>query len=202
MEEQMKLTIFGGSGRTGQLLVRQALDAGHEVTVLARAPEKLAFTDPKLRVLPGDINDTAAVAEAVAGADAVVNLVSGAAGARNVVAAMRASGTRRLLSTIGAGVGDPADQPGLLDRLIGGLIKLLARETWDDALAQAEAVRGSGLDWTLVRVGRLTDKPSAGARAGYLGRAGNSLTRADLADWLLAQLASDAYVGKAPVVSN
>jgi putative NADH-flavin reductase len=197
----MKLTIFGGSGRTGQLLVQKAL-AGHEVTVLARTPEKIALTDPKLRVLPGDINDAAAVAGAVAGADAVINLVSGATGARNVVAAMKAGGPRRLISTIGAGVGDPADKPGLFDRLISFLIKLLARETWDDALAQAEVVRHSGLDWTLVRVGRLTDAPAKGARAGYLGSAGNSLTRADLADWLLAQLTSDAYVGKAPVVSN
>lgn len=198
----MKLTIFGGSGRTGQLLVQKALAAGHEVTVLARAPEKLAFTDAKLRVLPGDINDAAAVAGAVAGADAVINLVSGAAGARNVVAAMQAGGPRRMLSTIGAGVGDPADKPGAADKMISGLIKTLARKTWDDALAQAEVVRRSGLDWTLARVGRLTDGPAAGARAGYLGSAGNSLTRADLADWLLAQLASDAYVGQSPVVSN
>jgi putative NADH-flavin reductase len=202
MEEHMKLTIFGGSGRTGQLLVRKALDAGHEVTVLARTPGKIAFSHPQLRVLPGDINDAAAVAGAVVGADVVINLVSGAAAARNVVAAMQASGPRRLLSTIGAGVGDPADKPGAADKIISGLIKTLARKTWDDALAQAEAVRGSGLDWTLVRVGRLTDGPAAGARAGYLGRAGNSLTRADLADWLLAQLTDDAYVGKAPVVSN
>jgi uncharacterized protein YbjT (DUF2867 family) len=198
----MKLTIFGGSGRTGQLLVRRALEAGHEVTVLARAPGKIAFSDPKLRVLAGDIHDAPAVAGAVAGADAVINLVSGAAAARNVVAAMTAAGPRRLLSTIGAGVGDPADKPGAADRLISGLIKTLARKTWDDALAQAETVRRSGLDWTLVRVGRLTDGPPAGARAGYLGRAGNSLTRADLADWLLAQLTSDAFVGQAPVVSN
>jgi uncharacterized protein YbjT (DUF2867 family) len=202
MEEQMKLTIFGGSGRTGQLLVRKALAAGHEVTVLARTPEKIAFADLKLRVLPGDINDAAAVAGAVAGADAVINLVSGAAAARNVVAAMEAGGPQRLLSTIGAGVGDPADKPGAADKIISGLIKTLARKTWDDGLAQAEAVRRSGLDWTLVRVGRLTDGPASGARAGYLGSAGNSLSRADLADWLLAQLTDDAYVGKAPVVSN
>jgi uncharacterized protein YbjT (DUF2867 family) len=182
--------------------MQKALAAGHEVTVLARTPDKIAFSDPRLRVLPGDINDAAAVAGAVAGADAVINLVSGAMAARNVVAAMKAGGTRRLLSTIGAGVGDPTDKPGAADKIISGLIKTLARRTWDDALAQAEAVRGSGLDWTLARVGRLTDGPPAGARAGYLGSAGSSLTRADLADWLLAQLASDAYVGQAPVVSN
>ncbi len=198
----MKLTIFGGSGRMGQLLVQRALDAGHEVTALARTPDKLALSHPNLRVLAGDMNDATAVAGVIAGADAVINLVSSAAAARNVVAAMQAGGPRRLLSTIGAGVGDPADKPGVVDRLISGLIKLLARETWDEALEQAAVVRGSGLEWTLVRVGRLTDKPPAGARTGYLGSAGNSLSRADLADWLLAQLADDAYVGKAPVVSN
>lgn len=60
----MKLTVFGGTGRTGQLVVEQALAAGHEVIVLARNPEKVAIQHPALEIVQGDVQDAAAVERA------------------------------------------------------------------------------------------------------------------------------------------
>ena len=69
----MKLTIFGATGRTGQHLVKQAIAAGHDVTVLARNPAKLALQDPRLTVVRGEVKDAVQVARAVSGAQAVIS---------------------------------------------------------------------------------------------------------------------------------
>ena len=46
----MKLVILGATGPTGQHLVTQALEAGHEVTAIVRNPDKMKTTNDKLKV--------------------------------------------------------------------------------------------------------------------------------------------------------
>jgi putative NADH-flavin reductase len=71
----MKLALFGASGKTGRHLVEQALAKEYSVTALARTPDKLARYHDRLKVIQGDIRDASKVAEAVAGADAVLSVL-------------------------------------------------------------------------------------------------------------------------------
>ncbi len=68
----MKISIFGATGLTGGHIVKLALDAGDEVTALARDPSKVGVTHPKLRVVQGDGTVAADVERAIAGQDAVI----------------------------------------------------------------------------------------------------------------------------------
>jgi len=70
----MKLTIFGATGRIGGHLLNWAVDAGHDVHVLARSPQALRPRDG-LTVTGGDVLDPAAVAAVISGADAVLSAV-------------------------------------------------------------------------------------------------------------------------------
>ena len=72
----MKVVIFGASGRTGRLLVEQALAAGHEVTAFVRDPARLPIRHERLRVAQGDVNDAPAVDAAVAGQHAVLSALA------------------------------------------------------------------------------------------------------------------------------
>jgi putative NADH-flavin reductase len=72
----MKLTIFGATGRIGGHLLNWAVDAGHDVHVLARSPQALRPRDG-LTVTGGDVLDPAAVAVVISGADAVLSAVGG-----------------------------------------------------------------------------------------------------------------------------
>jgi nucleoside-diphosphate-sugar epimerase len=70
-----KVLVTGGAGYVGHVLTPRLLAAGHEVTVF----DSLFFgcrlpNSPKLRVIPGDIRDTAKIAEALKGQDAVLHL--------------------------------------------------------------------------------------------------------------------------------
>src|SRR5215210_8282534 len=123
----MKLTVFGPTGSTGEQIVRQALAAGHEVTAVARRPDAVAPTDPRLRVVPGDVLDPASLRDGVVGADAVLSALGSrqmkrpttvySAGMAAVLAAMRDADVRRFVGVTAVPVG-PDDQKSALDRYL------------------------------------------------------------------------------------
>lgn len=159
----MRITVIGGNRGTGAHIVRLAAQAGHEVTVLSRSgsdPVPAGVVDRR-----GDATDRDTVRRAVAGADAVVVTVGGGA-ARNravvtevAVDAMRQEGVRRLVVQSSLGVGDSMG-------LMPAAARIFARAVLGTALAdhgdQEAAVRASGLDWTILRPGGLTDGPATG----------------------------------------
>jgi putative NADH-flavin reductase len=208
----MKIIVFGASGGTGREIVKQALDAEHEVTAFVRNPAKVAIQHPKLKLVTGDVIDSAGVEKAVVGQEVVISALGPTrppvpgmmeVAAKNIVLAMKKSSIRRLISTTGAGVRDPQDQPKLIDHLMKGLLTLLAGEVLRDSAANVDVIRASDLDWTIVRYPRLTDGPLIGkSRVGYVGQnSGTQLSRADGAHFVLEELADGKYIRQMPVVS-
>jgi putative NADH-flavin reductase len=209
----MNLAIFGASGRTGQYLVRQALEAGHAVIALVRTPAKLAIDNDRLRILQGDVTQAFQVDEAVVGAEAVISVLGPTSnkpdfmvsqGMEHIIAAMDKHGIRRLVVSAGAGVADPNDDPKLPNKVIGWLVRMFSRYVYEDMVRTVEVVRASELDWTIVRVPMLTNDPPKGdVKVAYVGKGmGSRLTRADLAAFMLRQVEDKTYLGKAPAISN
>lgn len=61
------------------------------------------------------------------------------------------------------------------------------------------------LDWTIARITNPTDKPATGTiRAGFLGhdKIGLSMSRTDIAAFLVSQLTDDTHHSAAPAISN
>lgn len=203
----MKITLIGGSQGTGAELASLARAAGHHVTVVTRGG-----TAPSAdRIIAGDATDPAVAADAVTGADAVVVTVGGAKGVSNhraavtraVIKAMQEAWTQRLIVQSSLGAGSSAAQlPGLL----GLITKLLLAKPLADHNEQERAVFDSGLDWTVVRPTGLTDKEPTGNWKAYEkpeeGRLGGSVSRRDLAAYLLELLTEDSMVGRAVGISN
>ena len=208
----MKLAVFGGSGRTGLPLVRQALAKGYMVNALVRTPSKLTIQDDRLNIIQGDAGDPADVEKTVAGTDAVLSALGHTktsakniqtVATQHIVSAMKKHGVERIVSLTGAGVKDPNDEPKFVDRVFGFLLVTFARDVIEDAEAHAEVLRESGLRWTLVRGPRLTGGEHTGTyKVGYVGKdSGTQVSRADTADFMLKALETDEWVKKAPMVS-
>lgn len=208
----MKIVVFGASRGVGYQVVQQALAAGHTVTAFVRSPEKFSLQHPNLSVFQGDATDAAAVEKAIAGHDAVISALGPTrppvpqmmeTAAKNIVAGMKKHGVRRLVSTTGAGVRQPEDQPKLIDHLIGFLLNLLAKNVVLDSAANVRVLQASGLDWTIVRYPRLLDGEKKGNyRVGYVGKeSGTQISRADGADFVLKELTEQKWLHKLPVVS-
>lgn len=212
-EDGFRLTVFGATGRTGQHVLRAGLAAGLSLTAYARHPEKLIDVAERVRVVPGELQDEAGLRRAVGGAGAVLSVLapSGAStshdvssGTELVVAAMHMEGVRRLVVTAGAGVGQPGDAPGPIDRVMGWMVRLLASDVYEDMRRTVAVVQASRLAWTVVRVPRLVDGAASGrVRVGRVGLGtGFRLNRADLGRYLIDVVTSDQFLHQSPVVSN
>ena len=209
----MKIAIFGATGKVGRHLVDQALERGDRVTAFVRDPSKLTMQrHERLKVVQGNVQNPKDVEQAVAGTDAVLSVLGQTKtssedvlteGIKNIVAAMNKHGVRRLVSLTGAGVRDPKDEPKLVDRVIGSLLKLLQRDLLEDALGAARVIQESDLDWVIVRAPVLNEGEKKGEyRVGYVGKeSGTRLSRADLAGFMLEQTTDDTYLHQAPMVS-
>ena len=209
----MRITLFGATGRTGEYVLKQALDAGHAVTALVRTPGKLDAASPNLTLVEGDARDAGAVSKAIAGAGAVISTLGPARGgpmdvmtraAENIVAGMEQHGVKRLIFTTGAGVPAPQDKPTFMSRFMGFLVRTLSRKVYEDSLQGAEIVKQSGLDWTIVRGPMLKDAPFDGDyQLGYVGDGMNrTLARGNFADCVLGQLEDETYLHKIPAASD
>lgn len=207
----MKLALLGGTGRTGRPLIDQALERGHHLRVLARDPAKVHRQHPHLTVLQGDARDPEAVARLIEGVDAVVSVMGPVPGgpkdtmtvtARNLITLLPTHGVRRLITLTGAGVRHAGDRPNAVDRVFGLLLRLLQPDVLRDSLTHADLIRGSSLDWTVVRAPRLTDGPDAPVRVGKVGEIRPMVSRASVAHFMLDALDTDQYVRAAPAVSN
>ncbi len=203
----MRILVVGASQGTGALAVQAALSQGHEVTAFARSPQKLKVEHPKLKKLVGDFHQKASVEAAVAGHDAVIVTASStslkgfkenptyfSSGTTYVVDAMKKHGVKRLVVLSALGVGETRKLlPAPLRFLI---VDLMLKHPFADHARQEDLTRASGLDWVIVRPGRLTDGP---ARLQYkktskVERVPAAISRADVADFLIEAATTPAWV--------
>ncbi|QFG20996.1 NAD(P)-dependent oxidoreductase [Actinomadura sp. WMMB 499] len=191
----MRILVIGSTGRTGRHVLSRGVERGHEITAFARRPELLPEDAALAGVHRGDAHDLDAVRDAVRGQDAVVAAVGGSRIASTLITAMREHGVRRVVMTSSRSV--PATRP----RPVVALAWLFLREVYAD-LARAEGMlQVSGLDWSIARGTRLTDKPPAGRvhidfEANATGGAMH-LSRADYATALLDIAEDPAMIGRA-----
>lgn len=197
----MKLTVFGATGGTGTQVVQQALDAGHDVTAVARHPAHITLRHERLDILRGDVLDPSSVEEAVFAQDAVVSCIGAttreqpitlySAGMRNILRAMRADGVQRLLC-ISANPLVVGDGDVLLDRVVlKPIVRAIFKASYADLARMEDEVRVSGLEWTILRPPRLTDRPRTGHYRIAFNRnlpRGRFISRADLADAIVKRI--------------
>jgi putative NADH-flavin reductase len=208
----MRFVVFGASRGLGLEVVKQALEGGHTVTAFVRSPEKFTVTHPSLTVFKGDSMDAEAVEKAIAGQEAVISALGPTrppiphmmeTSAENIVAGMKKHGVRRLISTTGAGVRQPEDQPKFIDHFIGFLLNLLAKDVVLDSAENVKLIQASELDWSVVRFPRLMDGEHTGRyRVGYVSKdSSTQFSRADGADFILKELIERNWLKKLPVAS-
>lgn len=132
------ILVTGATGTVGSEVLRQLVQRDAAVRAMARNPERV--TTPGVEVVAGDFGDPESLAKALTGIETVFLLTAPASpGAEHdlaLLAAARAEGVRRIvrLSAIGTGETDSAG------RTVGQW-----HEVADDA------VRASGLGWTILR---------------------------------------------------
>ncbi|WP_109003130.1 NAD(P)-dependent oxidoreductase [Streptomyces rishiriensis] len=202
----MKFTVFGATGGIGREVVRQALDAGHQVTAVVRDPAGLGVTGDRLEVVRADLTDPQPLRTAVTGRDAVLSGLgarrrkdAGVAArlTRTVLTAMEAEGVRRLLVVSAAPVGPAPAGDGALDRTMRSLVSAALKDVYADLREMEAELARSATDWTVVRPPRLQNKPLTGSYRTSVGGfppRGRFIGRADVAHAMLTMVTDTGTV--------
>ena len=217
----MRIAVFGATGRTGQPLLKQAVERGHEVIAFVRDATGLPSTlrnEDRVSTIEGDAYTGAGVDRAIAGdgdpVDAVVSVLGQTSdgpddllteAGRHMRSAMSQHDVDRLVTLVGAGVRKEGESVSLGGWVMGALLKLLAGSVLDDARDQVERVRGSDTRWTVVRGPRLTEAAHTSEfRHGTdlsLGMR-DTAARANVAEFIIDCLEDDLYVDEMPKVAD
>ena len=193
----MKLIVFGATGRTGTLVVEQALAAGHGVTAVARRPSAVTIQHPRLEVIRGDVLELSTFEQAITGKDAVISTLGGSlrtpttlysTGIANIMRAMQEAGVCRLVS-LSAEALDPGP---FVQRVAAKLILWpLFGNGYADMARMEAALSKSHLDWAIIRPPMLTNGPHTGRYHIAINKhlpGGRAVSRANLADYIVTHL--------------
>jgi putative NADH-flavin reductase len=176
---------------------------------LVRNPSKLQLEHERLTVVQGDVLDAGSIDAAMRGQDAVVSALGHrrylyptriqSEGTTNILRAMETHGVRRFVCMSTLGIGDSVGRLGLLYTLL--IIPLVLPFYFWDKTRQEKVIAASGLDWTIVRPGALTNGPKRGqVRLG--AQVGNlfwtmSVSRANVAKFMIDELTASCYLRQA-----
>jgi len=209
----MKVLILGATGGTGREIAREAGARGHSVVALVRSKTN-AGSLAGVELVEGDARDEQILSLALKGCSGVISslgtsvspfrevtLLSTATQA--LVKAMEGRNVRRLVCITGLGAGDSRGHGGFLfDNLI---FPLLLRKVYADKNRQEDVVRASKLDWVLVRPVVLSDEPARGtvrALTDLSGVHGGTVSRSDVAKFVVGQLTDDTWLHRAPLITS
>lgn len=208
-----KLIVFGATGGTGREVVKQALDRGHEVTIIVRNPMSFSIQHPRLKIVQGDVLQSSTFALHMQGIDAVISCLGVrnsrqpttlySTGIKNIISAMTTANVQRLIC-ISAGALYVNKEMGFFVSMLTKLVlQKILKEMYADMRLMEHIVEESKLNWTIIRPPMLKNKPFTGVyRTAITGHIKHpfSIARADLADFMLNIITnSKTYKTKAEI---
>jgi len=198
----MKLIVFGANGGVGKEVVTLALQAGHEVVGVVRGPVVASSERQGLHMVEGSITDAVFVADIVKGADVVISTIGASdskhpvslysLAAQALVGALKGAPHQRLIVLSAGGATIEKNDPLLFSLIVKPLLQRVFHSLYEDMLRMERVLETSNLDWTILRLSYLTNKPGKGVyRTAHNAavRYGFSINRADVAHYIVGHLA-------------
>lgn len=209
----MKIVVLGATGNVGSRFTTQAVKAGHEVLAYARKPETVT-TQAGVTTAKGSAEDTAALAAAARGADAILVSITGPMkdatfmqrALPKITAAAKQAGVSRIVLVSAFGAGDTAEKASGFARLI---YRTVLGKFFGDKAASDKLLQSSGLDWTIAYPVNLKNAATLpeGAAVKPLAQVGKvpglpTLPFDDAAAALVAVVTSSATVGQRLLITT
>lgn len=163
----MKVCVFGADGQTGEHVVNELLSRGHKLIAFVYKNE--GKRKETVEYIKGDVLNLDDVKRAVEKSEAVISVIGHiknsnprlqTQGISNIVLAMKENNISRIISLTGTGVRNKNDKPSIIDIILNFIIKKIDSDRIADGIEHAETLKSSGLDWTIIRVLKLTNSKS------------------------------------------
>jgi putative NADH-flavin reductase len=199
----MKILLFGATGGTGKEVLLQALGQGHIITAIVRSPEKIDIQSERLTIIKGDVL-TSNLDLAFVEQDAVICCLGAPAnkagtlrseGTNNIIDAMKKANVSRLICQTSLGYADSISVLNCTSFFFRKIVvPYILKATFKEHLLQEIAIKKSGLNWTIVRPGNLTNgKKTEKYKSGFDYSDPTlkvKISRSDVAHFLLTQLST------------
>jgi nucleoside-diphosphate-sugar epimerase len=203
----MNILIFGASGRTGSLLVNQALQQNHHVTAFVRPSSRIIDFHPNLEIVKGSLKDKKFLRKVLKDKEAVLSTLGVSKtlhhdpevieGISNIVNAASAEETPRFIYESVFLVGSKAHEFSFFANQI--LRRIIRHEVEDHQIKEDLICKGLN-NYTIVRPVRLTNVPFSGKFYHGTSITSNeflpSIGRADVAHFMLQQLKETTYLNQ------
>lgn len=205
-----QITVFGANGRIGTLVVNRLLTKKYKVVAFVHRSHNFEPHE-NLRIIQGNIYDSASVKDAIKGSKAVISTLGSwgtpkkdilSTGMKHIIPAMETNKVKRIITVTGSDAFEPMDKPNTYLKLRHKLFSMLASSIMRDAEEHMRLLRSSRLDWTVVRSPVMTDR---GADDGYVLRNKfpkfiATVSRNAVADAIIWLLETGEYVRRAPII--
>lgn len=213
----MKITIFGANGQIGQLLVKQALDVGYEVTAYTRRANSLQLQHEKLQIVVGDITDREKIKEAITGRDAVLSALGPkmsmkrevkelpiADGHKAIISVMENFGPKRLITLATTAIPAKEDIKQIATVLPAFMPKIFMPSAYAEMKEIDKLLKVTQLDWTVVRIVNPNAKTDGEEYAISFGdtKSKMNVSRYNVAKCMLDAVTKDEWILKMPIVFN
>lgn len=205
-----KIAVVAANGRTGKAFVEQALTAGHIVRAGIHRTNNLN-PHPNLTVITCDATKAAEVMELIKDQDAVVSFIGHVKGSpahvqtestQVIISAMESMGIRRIVSLTGTGVRFEGDEITMIDRILNSIIEIIDPSRIKDGRDHVKLLKKSNLDWTIVRVLKLTDGPKRPFLLLKHGPTKLFVSRKDVATATLEVITNGSFIKEAPILGK
>jgi len=195
-----KIIVFGATGGTGKLVVEQALEAGHHVTVVVRNPGAFTIQHQQLEVIKGDVFHAHTFENAMKDKDTVVSCLGiqkrepttvYSEGVSNIVNTMQKSGVKRIICLSAAAVVVPPKGTFMTKFIAKNILQRIFKYSFADMLLMEKMLPNTNLNWTIIRPPRLLSTKPKGKYRVTINEPidnPNQITRSDLAEYIVTHL--------------
>ena len=203
------IAVIGGTGKSGQFLVRELIQQKFPFRLLVRNPS--ATNLGRHQIIQGDARDPEAVIEITQGCTAIISILGQPKGeppifspaTRNILAAMQVNKINRYILTTGLNVDTPLDKKGPITQAGTNWMKEHYPETTADKQKEYERLAASSIDWTLLRLPLIgLMEATAPITTSLEDCPGTGILGTDLAHFLIRQLKDKEYLRQAPFLAN
>ncbi len=206
----MKIAVIAANGRSGQAFVKKALKAGHIINAGIRGNSHL---EPhiNLKIIECDATNEDQLRNLLSGQEAVASFIGHVKGSEPnvqtvaincVIKVMKELGIKRLVSLTGTGVRFPGDKITIIDHILNLTIRIIDPYRVEDGKNHVEAIKDSGLNWTVIRVLKLQNLKPKPFRLLDNGPTKLYVSREEVAESVLQVLENNRFNKKSPIIGK